>query len=79
MGPADMFGHDVICSEFSRCVLVIYQWFSLSISPSSQPAGLPEEFQKSLASPGTVNLGSFNIFIYTVICGFEIMTCWAFR
>lgn len=50
-----MFGHDVIRSEFSWCMLVICQWFPLLISPFSYPAGLPEEFQKSLARPVTVN------------------------
>lgn len=63
---ANTFGHDVICSEFSCSVLIPCQWSFLSISPSSQPAGLGEEFRKSLACPATLNLRSFSIFLYTV-------------
>lgn len=78
----DMFGHDVIRSEFSWCLLVIRQWFSLLISPFSHLAGLLEEFRKSLASAVTVN--GFYHYVHSISSVIQssagqTWSSWAFR
>lgn len=49
-----MLGHDVMCSEFLWCVLVIYQWFSLFL-PHFLTCGAPAGIPKGLMSPATMN------------------------